>query len=185
MHSKPRKRTVERVTCGRSWKSCSTAKTKVRMPLPFLPPSCALRSRFERSDCEQVRNSVSPGGTRDISRWCQPPVRNERERKPRQGRRKPRGAIPSPLPGLAAFSIRVRWLAPPANLPNASGVQMRWCANSPSWCFDIERRSARSTSRSVLSSLTGLAALGDMFPALKRWAIANEENWIPPSVPSA
>src|SRR6266566_2835829 len=49
MHSKPQKRTAERLSCRRSWKSCSTAKTKApaRMPLPFRQPSCGLRSRFE------------------------------------------------------------------------------------------------------------------------------------------
>src|SRR5438552_16982236 len=49
MHSKPQKRTAERLTCRESWKSCLPAKTKARarMPPPFLQPSCALRSRFE------------------------------------------------------------------------------------------------------------------------------------------
>src|SRR5206468_2510376 len=49
MHSKPQKRTAERLICRESWKSCLPAKTKARarMPPPFLQPSCALRSRFE------------------------------------------------------------------------------------------------------------------------------------------
>src|SRR5438045_2864206 len=49
MHSKPQKRTAERLTCRESWKSCLPAKTeaRTRMPPPFLQPSCALRSRFE------------------------------------------------------------------------------------------------------------------------------------------
>src|SRR6266705_8629 len=49
MHSKPQKRTVERLTCRESWKSCLPAKTKARarMRPQFLQPSCALRSRFE------------------------------------------------------------------------------------------------------------------------------------------
>src|SRR5882762_5876919 len=49
MHSKPQKRTAERLTCRESWKSCLPAKTKARarMPPPSLQPSCALRSRFE------------------------------------------------------------------------------------------------------------------------------------------
>src|SRR5437763_17126842 len=49
MHSKPQKRTAERLTCRESSKSCLPAKTKARarMPPPFLQPSCALRSRFE------------------------------------------------------------------------------------------------------------------------------------------
>src|SRR5205823_5544273 len=49
MHSKPQKRTAERLICRESWKSCLPAKTKARarmQPL-FLQPSCALRSRFE------------------------------------------------------------------------------------------------------------------------------------------
>ena len=49
----------------------------------------------------------------------------------------------------------------------------------------IREEQVRQDGRSVLSSLTGLAALGTLFPALKRWAIAGEENSIPPSVPSA
>src|SRR6266478_4292351 len=49
MQSKPQKRTAERLTCRKSWKSCLPAKTKARarMPPPFLQPSCALRVRFE------------------------------------------------------------------------------------------------------------------------------------------
>src|SRR5207245_6439285 len=49
MHSKPQKRTAERLTCRESWKSCLPARTKARarMPPPFLQPFCALRSRFE------------------------------------------------------------------------------------------------------------------------------------------
>src|SRR5205814_7172772 len=49
MHSKPQKRTAERLICREGWKSCLPAKTKARarMPPPFLQPSCALRSRFE------------------------------------------------------------------------------------------------------------------------------------------
>src|SRR5438046_7312335 len=49
MHSKPQKRTAERLICRESWKSCLPAKTKarVRRPPPFPQPSCVLRSRFE------------------------------------------------------------------------------------------------------------------------------------------
>src|SRR2546430_16827703 len=49
MHSKPQKRTAERLICREGWKSCLPAKTKARarMPPPFLQPSCALRSRSE------------------------------------------------------------------------------------------------------------------------------------------
>src|SRR5207245_10072494 len=49
MHSKPQKRTAERLTCSESWKNCLPAKTKARARMPplFLQPSCALRSRFE------------------------------------------------------------------------------------------------------------------------------------------
>src|SRR5437764_12331548 len=49
MHSKPQKRTAERLICRESWKSCLPAKTKARarMPPPFLQPSCVLRSRFD------------------------------------------------------------------------------------------------------------------------------------------
>src|SRR5206468_6631264 len=61
MHSKPQKRTAERLICKESWKSCLPAKTKARarMQPPFLQPSCALRSRFEavlnRSEKVQLR----------------------------------------------------------------------------------------------------------------------------------
>src|SRR5207248_4378090 len=49
MHSKPQKRTAERLTCRKSWKSYLPAKTRAqaRMPPPFLQPSCVLRSWFE------------------------------------------------------------------------------------------------------------------------------------------
>src|SRR6266513_3503593 len=49
MHSKPQKRTAERLICRESWKSCFPAKTKARarMPPPLLQPSCALRLRFD------------------------------------------------------------------------------------------------------------------------------------------
>src|SRR6266516_4827934 len=49
MHSKPQKRTADRLTYRESWKSCLPAKTKARARIspPFLQPSCALRSRFE------------------------------------------------------------------------------------------------------------------------------------------
>src|SRR5437763_17146581 len=49
MHSKPQKRTAERLTCRESWKGCLPAKTKARarMPPPFLQLSCVLRSRVE------------------------------------------------------------------------------------------------------------------------------------------
>ena len=41
-------KTVELPICRRSWKSCSTPRTRAqaRIPLPFLRRSCALRSRF-------------------------------------------------------------------------------------------------------------------------------------------
>ena len=47
MRSKPRKKKAERPSYRKNWKSCSTARTKVRLALPFLQPSCALRSLFE------------------------------------------------------------------------------------------------------------------------------------------
>src|SRR6266568_4431953 len=49
MHSKPQKKTAERLTYRASWKSCLPAKTKAgaRMRPPFLQRSCVLRSRFE------------------------------------------------------------------------------------------------------------------------------------------
>src|SRR5438874_2626078 len=52
MHSKPRRRTAERLSYRRSWKICSTARTKARMLPPFLQPFCELRSRFEISRSE-------------------------------------------------------------------------------------------------------------------------------------
>src|SRR6266487_339182 len=47
MRLKLRKKKAKRLTYRKNWKSCSIAKTRVRTPLPFLQPSCALRSRFE------------------------------------------------------------------------------------------------------------------------------------------
>src|SRR5438874_493510 len=46
------------------------------------------------------------------------------ESEPQPGRRKSRGVIPSPLPGLGAFGVHNRWFAPPANFHDASGVQL-------------------------------------------------------------
>src|SRR5438067_7678803 len=52
MHSKPQKRTAERLTYRESGKNCLPAKTKARprMPPPFLQPSCVLRSRCEEHE---------------------------------------------------------------------------------------------------------------------------------------
>src|SRR4029434_2303663 len=47
MRSKPRKKKAKRLRYRKNWKSCSTAKTRVRMLPPFLQPSYASRSRFE------------------------------------------------------------------------------------------------------------------------------------------
>src|SRR4030095_7970008 len=55
MRSKPRKRTAERLSYRENWKNCSTAKTKVRMPPPFLQPSYALRSRCEAAVVARAR----------------------------------------------------------------------------------------------------------------------------------
>jgi hypothetical protein len=51
MHSKPQKRPAEPVICRRSWKFCSTAKTKAQAKmLPrFLQPSYALLLRLIRA----------------------------------------------------------------------------------------------------------------------------------------
>src|SRR6266478_1696648 len=49
MRSKPRKNKDEQLSCRKNSKSCLTAKTKVRMPRPFLRRSCASRSRFEKA----------------------------------------------------------------------------------------------------------------------------------------
>src|SRR6266496_1489493 len=63
MHSKPQKRTAERLICRESWKSCLPAKTKARarMPPPFLQPSCVLPPRFEAvsSDNSIVHSAVN------------------------------------------------------------------------------------------------------------------------------
>src|SRR5437762_8428594 len=40
-------RKAKQLSYRKNWKSCSTAKTRVRMLPPFLQPSCALPSRFE------------------------------------------------------------------------------------------------------------------------------------------
>src|ERR1700682_1667016 len=46
MHSKLQKKTVGPAICRRSWRLCSTVKTKAltKTPPPFLQPSYALRS---------------------------------------------------------------------------------------------------------------------------------------------
>src|SRR6266516_2447553 len=66
MHSKPQKRTAEQLICRRSWKSCLPAKTRARarMPLPFLQPSCALRSRFEAGLKESEKVKLHGGNQR-------------------------------------------------------------------------------------------------------------------------
>src|SRR5216110_705285 len=55
MRSRPRKKKVERVNCRKNWKSCSTAKTKVRLPLQFLQLSFALRPPFEAAPLTMPR----------------------------------------------------------------------------------------------------------------------------------
>src|SRR6266511_5362213 len=47
MRLKPRKKKARRLSYRKNWKSCSTARTKVRLPLPSLQPSSALRLLFE------------------------------------------------------------------------------------------------------------------------------------------
>src|SRR6266576_48761 len=47
MRSKPRKKKAKQLSYRKNWKSCSTAKTRVRMLPPFLQPSFALRLLFE------------------------------------------------------------------------------------------------------------------------------------------
>src|SRR5262249_40893617 len=51
MPSRRRKRTDELLTCTRSWRLCSTARTRARAktPPPFPQPSCASRLSFERA----------------------------------------------------------------------------------------------------------------------------------------
>src|SRR6185295_43619 len=47
MPSTPRPRTVERLTCRRSWKLCSAARIEARVRPRFRPRSYALRSSVE------------------------------------------------------------------------------------------------------------------------------------------
>src|SRR4030095_15380811 len=47
MRSKLQKRKAKQLNYRKNWKSCSTAKTRVRLLLPFLQLSFALRSTFE------------------------------------------------------------------------------------------------------------------------------------------
>src|SRR2546430_2580776 len=58
MRLKPRKKKAKRLSYRKNWKSCSTTRTKVRLPLPFLQPSSALRSLFEAAS-ETVTGAVS------------------------------------------------------------------------------------------------------------------------------
>src|SRR5215469_9324882 len=50
MRSKPRRKTVEQLSYKNNWKTCSTAKTKVRLPRPFLRRSCASRLRKSNNE---------------------------------------------------------------------------------------------------------------------------------------
>src|SRR5262245_8377718 len=58
MHSKPQKRTAELLTYRKSWKLCSTAKTKARITPPFGQPSCVLRSAFEEAQSRPASLSL-------------------------------------------------------------------------------------------------------------------------------
>src|SRR5437773_8736859 len=80
MHSKPQKRTAERLTCRKSWKSCLPAKTKARarMPPPFLQPSCALRSRFEAVLKGSEKAKLDAGNQRQGRRYHRREQRNRR-----------------------------------------------------------------------------------------------------------
>ena len=62
-----------------------------------------------------------PGGPSEISRWCQPPENTASRRSPRQGRRN--GAGPSAPAGARRICVSVRWLAPPANFLQPSGLR--------------------------------------------------------------
>src|SRR6185312_8005736 len=58
MRLKPRKKKAARLSYRKSWKSCSTARTKVRLPLPFQQLSSALRSPFETTSTDHSAPSV-------------------------------------------------------------------------------------------------------------------------------
>src|SRR6476659_10857633 len=65
MHSKLQKKTVGPAICRRSWKFCSTVRTKAltKTPPPFPQPSCALLSRVN----SRVLLGTAPRVTADIN----------------------------------------------------------------------------------------------------------------------
>ena len=60
----------------------------------------------------------------DISRWRKPPVNAEKKQRPRRGAGIDMRFSPSPCRGcINLFGVEIRWLAPPANLRQPSGLE--------------------------------------------------------------
>jgi hypothetical protein len=65
----------------------------------------------------------------EISRWCKPPVSIQKKGQPRRGVGENRTNIPNtfaqalPRLWLCVATGPVRWLAPPANFPQPSGLR--------------------------------------------------------------
>ena len=74
----------------------------------------------ERRKCP-VQGWRVPEGQSEISRWRKPPVRCQENATP-AGAAQIADRLATPLPGLGKFWISDRWLAPPANFQDASGV---------------------------------------------------------------
>src|SRR5438874_4266980 len=91
MHSKPRKRTAERLTCRESWKSCLPAKTKARARCHL--HSCNLLARYGRALKQFLRESekvkLHAGNQRQVRRHHRREQRRSQVREsPRASRRK-------------------------------------------------------------------------------------------------
>src|SRR5437588_590821 len=88
-----------------------------------------LRAGSPARSCAQVRQPgvarrfASPEGCMEISRWRKPPDLREKRHAPRQGRWDEASHVfPPPLPGRMFVGDVIRWLAPPANFVQASGL---------------------------------------------------------------
>src|SRR5215216_1479345 len=66
MHSKLQRKTVEPTIYRRSWKFCSTVKTRARTPPPFLQPSCVLLWRVNSQAACDIPKSLGLSRRRNL-----------------------------------------------------------------------------------------------------------------------
>src|ERR1700679_157497 len=83
-------------------------------------------SRTTNGDLCESRNVMVLVGTKEISRWCQPPVNGVKGAAPRRVAGTPPAEVnvPSALRGEFFFFCGYRWLAPPANFWRPSGPKI-------------------------------------------------------------